>query len=342
MASEVTTRPVEWFWKPFIPLGKVTLLAGEPETGKSWISLWIAAMRSRGEQFPFGRANYLNGTADAFASSKRSMLLNAEDDPDDTIVPRLQTMGADLQNILVLADSDDIARPWALDTAGMQKLDDAVTEHQPSLLIIDPINAWFGAGSDMYRPNDVRQFMGGLQRIARKHMCAVLVIGHMTKGNRASARDKILGSVDFVAASRSVLVFKRHTRQRVLMSHVKHSNLPESERIETLEYELAGNGPNWLGTTTLHVDDLIAGDAEAATGRGSNLQSAEQWLDEQLADGRLSVKELKRRATREEISMRTLERARSASRVNTYKEGKHWYVERGAGDEAANATAAVE
>ena len=52
-ASEIVPKEVRWLWYPYIPLGKVTLLQGDPGDGKSKLMLSPAALLSNGELLPF-------------------------------------------------------------------------------------------------------------------------------------------------------------------------------------------------------------------------------------------------------------------------------------------------
>lgn len=321
-ASDVEARPVNWLWRPYIPYGKVTLIAGDGETGKSWISLWLAAVRSRGEEFPFGQT-WPNG-------DRTTMVLNAEDDPDDTVVPRLGALGAQLENVIILADADNNANCWDLDDRGMAKLDEYVAQQRPGLVVLDSINAWFGKGADIYRPNEVRAFMNGLKQIARRHGCAVVAICHLTKGNRSSAARSILGSIDFYNASRSVLITKKMGKTKRVLSHIKGSLVAEEDKIRNMMYEIGGNGPVWLGETELSADDVTEAETDGTLGKGGvgETERATEWLERMLTEGPLSAKALKTEAKSEGFSERTLQRARSALSVKSYQEGRKWMVSR--------------
>ena len=77
------------------------------------------------------------------------------------------------------------------------------------LLILDPIQAYLGGGMDMNRANEARDMTKKLGLLAEKYKCAIILIGHMNKaaGNKAAYRG--MGSIDFFAVARSVLLVGR-------------------------------------------------------------------------------------------------------------------------------------
>src|SRR5215469_2047518 len=103
-ASRVVSQAVSWLWPGRIPLGKLLILDGDPDLGKSLISLDLCARLSTGRPFPDGQAGL--GPANA-------LVLSAEDTAADTIVPRLHRLGADLQRVFVWQrERDDEDWPW--------------------------------------------------------------------------------------------------------------------------------------------------------------------------------------------------------------------------------------
>jgi AAA domain len=96
-ASEVVTKPVEWLWDKRIPRGKVSMFDGDPDVGKSVITMDLAARVSRGRTFPDG----------AECEAGHVLIVNVEDAKDDTIVPRLKAHGADLERITIVDGMPD-------------------------------------------------------------------------------------------------------------------------------------------------------------------------------------------------------------------------------------------
>ena len=131
-ASEVKSKPINWLWPYQIAKGKLTIITGDPGLGKSQITAFIAATVSRGGKWPVEGSEAEKGSV---------ILLNAEDDAGDTIKPRLEALGADLENIhLMLEISEDSdCRDFRLDK-DLDELSYALDQMlNPQLVIIDPI-----------------------------------------------------------------------------------------------------------------------------------------------------------------------------------------------------------
>src|SRR4051794_29857000 len=130
--GQLTSRPVEWLWPGRLALGKLAILDGDPGLGKSLLALDLCARLSTGRPFPDGSAS--PGPANA-------LVLNGEDGEEDTVRPRLQALGADLERVFVLDRDDDAASPLRL-PAQLALLDEAIRLTQARLVVIDPIMAF--------------------------------------------------------------------------------------------------------------------------------------------------------------------------------------------------------
>ena len=181
--SEIQSQEVAWLWFPFIPYGKLTIVQGDPGDGKTTLVLNIAAKLSKGEGLD--------------SKMKRTEPLNviyqsAEDGLADTVKPRLETAGANCENISVIDES--IKSLSMID----ERLEEAVIRTKAKLLILDPIQAYLGGGMDMNRANEARDMTKKLATLAEKYQCAIVLVGHMNKaaGNKAAYRG--MGSIDFL------------------------------------------------------------------------------------------------------------------------------------------------
>ena len=192
--SEVESQEVKWLWYPFIPYGKLTIIQGDPGDGKTTLVLNIAAKLSKGE--------CLDSDMDV-QEPVNVIYQTAEDGLADTVKPRLELAGADCEKILVIDESDK-----SLSMAD-ERLEEALAKTGAKVLILDPIQAYLGGGMDMNRANEARDMTKKLGALAEKYQCAILLIGHMNKasGNKAAYRG--MGSIDFFAVARSVLLVGR-------------------------------------------------------------------------------------------------------------------------------------
>ena len=184
--SDIQPEPVSWLWEPYIPLGKITIVQGDPGDGKTTLMLAIAAAVTNGEALPNG---FPGTPADVIFQT-------AEDGLTDTIRPRLELLGADCDRVHVI---DEGEQPISLTD---ERIEQAIIQTNAKLLIIDPIQAYLG-GADMHSAKGMRPLMKSLGAAAERTGCAVIIIGHLNKrsfGTRAQYRG--LGSIDIYAAGR--------------------------------------------------------------------------------------------------------------------------------------------
>jgi hypothetical protein len=198
--DEVASRPVSWLWPGRLPLGKLTLLAGDPGLGKSFFTTWLAARVSRCDDFPDGK-NGLRKPGDV-------LILSAEDDASDTIRPRLEMHGADLRRVQVLqsVQQGDRTRTVSVDLdKHMPVLEQWLQEaDRPRLIVVDPITAYMGE-TDANSNAEVRSLLGDLAMLAAAKGVAVVCVSHLNKGSpNAKTVYRTIGSLAFTAAARVV------------------------------------------------------------------------------------------------------------------------------------------
>jgi RecA-family ATPase len=126
-----------------------------------------------------------------------------EDGLADTVMPRLELAGADCTRISVIDESDK-----SLSMAD-ERIEEAIIRTNARLLILDPIQAYLGGGMDMNRANEARDMTKRLSTLAEKYKCAIVLIGHMNKAAGSKAAYRGMGSIDFYAVARSVILVGR-------------------------------------------------------------------------------------------------------------------------------------
>ncbi len=288
--SEVVSTNVEWLWKPYIPFGKVSILQGNPGEGKTYFAMQLAAACTGRKPLPgMDEIEPFN-----------MIYQTAEDGLGDTIRPRLEEAGADLERILVIDDGD---KPLTLTD---ERLEKAIRENNARLVIIDPIQAFLGADVDMNRANEVRPVFRKLGDIAQDNRAAILLIGHLNKANGMSSLQRGLGSTDIIAAVRSALFIgklKDDPTTRVL-THEKSSLAPAGDSIAFTLGD--GDGFSWIGAVEITADQLLSG-AKEAPPKATKVEQGVKLLEEMLRDGaKASNKDILARAKSLGISRRTL------------------------------------
>lgn len=306
--SEVQSQEIEWLWYPFIPYGKLTIIQGDPGDGKTTMVLNLAAKLSKGEALDENMK---------VTEPVNVIYQTAEDGLADTVKPRLELAGADCERIIVIDESDK-----SLSMVD-ERLEEAIVRTGARLLILDPIQAYLGGGMDMNRANEARDMTKKLGALAEKTKCAIILIGHMNKasGNKAAYRG--MGSIDFFAVARSVLLVGRvegepNTRAVVqIKNNLATFGHPKA-------FALSEEGFQWIGDYEITVDEVLGGIAPKA----NKMELAKQMLRE-LAETHSAVlsNEIFDRADELGISKRTLENAKKELGIRARKINNAWYWE---------------
>jgi hypothetical protein len=201
--SEIEAKPINWLWHERIPIGMLTLYAGNPGLGKSSLSLDLAARLSRGLPFPDNSPCPIGDT----------LILAGEDVPEVTIKPRLGALGADMRRIHILLgkrDKDGFDDITLFDKGIIKDAIDQIKakEGDLKLLIIDPLESFLG-NIDSYRNTEVRQALRGIISLSENEQFSALGIQHLTKKTGIDAIHRIGGSVAFAAAARTIWMFTK-------------------------------------------------------------------------------------------------------------------------------------
>jgi hypothetical protein len=322
-----TVRPerVTWLWPGRIPFGKLTVLDGDPGKGKSVISVDLAARVTVGTSMPgetLGRA------------PAGVVVLSAEDGLADTIRPRLEAAGGDSSRVVAL---DAVRLPSGAcrmpTLADVENLREAISAVKARLVVVDPVMAYLGS-KDGHKDQDVRSLAHPIAHLAEETGAAVLLIRHLTKGEKASPIYRGGGSIGIAGAARSVLLVaedREDSGLRVLAS-VK-SNLSASP--SSLTYRLIPENDvvrvSWQGAVNVTAAALLA--AQGTDEEAGGVAGAEAFLRELLADGPVPSRDVFLQARQAGISEITLKRAKASIGVKAHKAGGHfggdpgWYWE---------------
>ena len=310
--SEVDTQTVEWLWEPYIPFGKVTIVQGNPGEGKTTFALRLAAACTNRKPFPHM----------AVHEPFNVIYQTAEDGLGDTIKPRLMEAEADLDRILVI---DESKQGLSLSD---ERIERAIRQTGARLIILDPIQAYVGEKTDMNKANEIRPMFRRLAEIAERTGCAVILIGHLNKAAGGQSAYRGLGSIDFRAAARSVLLIgrvKREPNVRVIV-HDKSSLAAEGKPIAfCLDPE---TGFSWIGEYDITADELLSG---AGGNTATKTEQAERLILDLLADGKeLASEDIVKAAAEAGISERTVKNARRNldTQIEVIRRGNQWYYRR--------------
>ena len=307
--SEGDTLTVEWLWEPYIPFGKVTIIQGNPGEGKTTLALRLCAACTNRKPFPFMPEH----------EPFNVIYQTAEDGLGDTVKPRLMEAEADLDRVLVI---DEAKQELTLND---ERIERAIRQTGARLMILDPIQAYVGEKTDMNKANEVRPIFRRLADIAERTGCAVILIGHLNKSIGGQSAYRGLGSIDFRAAARSVLLIgrvKREPNVRVIV-HDKSSLAPEGKSIAfCLDPE---KGFEWIGEYDITADELLSG---AGGNNETKTEQAARLILDLLADGKEMLSEdIVKAAAEAGISERTVRAAKRSmgDALGSRRVGSQWY-----------------
>jgi hypothetical protein len=321
--ADVKPESVSWLWPGYLPLGKVTVLAGDPGVGKSWLTLAIGAAVTNGVDLGelIDRAKGGGGPEPVKGESAGVLLLTAEDGLADTVRPRLDGMNADLARVEVLQAIRKGGRDHHPSLADdMDAIEKALDGKNVKLIVIDPLSAYLG-DVDTYRDAEMRAVLTPLAKMAERRRVAVVGIIHLSKGSRDRPIYRVLGSIAIAAAARVVLVVGRNPNdeeERVL-APMKNNIARE---MPSIGFEIADGQFLWRGETDVRADKLFL--ASAGFGVSSALDEAKDFLSQELAGGPVREQEIRRKADEAGIAHPTLKRAKTALGVESRhrQEGK--------------------
>ena len=314
--SEVETQEVRWLWEQRIPLGKITILDGEPDIGKSLLVINLAARVSTGQPMPDGTAGTQGGV----------IMIAPEDCASDTLRPRLEASGGDPSHIHLLNLVEDLDakkmqvtdRPFSL-SHDLEVLEAEIKRTKAVLVVLDPLAAVLEHPS---REQNVREVFTPLAQLAEDTNCAILIIRHLGKGVSHNALYRGAGSIGIIASARTGLIVTRHPNEenRRILATTK-SNL--SKTASNLTYQVMENESGipyiqWLGENNDTLSTLLDG--------GTNLSIERQKILQVLkdADGPLGPQEVAELTGQKETLVRlTLSRMHEAAEIARPYRGKY-------------------
>lgn len=340
-AANIKPVAIRWLWPGWLAKGKLHILAGAGGTGKTTLLISLIATITTGGRWPDGSRCGEPGNA---------LIWSSEDDPADTLVPRLAAAGADLNRVHIIqgrinaqgeADPFDPANDIALLRATANEIGGV------SLLMLDPIVS--AVKGDMHKANDVRRALQGVVDFAEQNLCAVVGISHFAKGGMGSSpADRVIGSQAFSALARTVLVAAKQegTDMRVLARAKSNIGTDEGGVSYTIEPCDIDGG---IETTRVVWGDVVEGSAREILGDAEACE--EERLDDSdnpaealrriLSAGPLTGKEAKNLMVGNGYTQKQIRNARENLSVTTARAGfgadtvVTWSLPQATGDYAA-------
>ena len=328
--GDVEPEFIEWRWKGRLPKGKLVIIQGDPEQGKSFLTQEIIARYTRGEPIYPDKEK---------VSPANVLLLSGEDGMADTIVPRLVSMNADLSRVdsinLMRADEDVRGLSLTEDLAVMEQM---LKEKQYGLVVIDPISA-YTPNTDTNTDNRVRSMLMPLKDLAEQYGVTIIIVRHLTKNEQTKTAYRGQGSIAYEAAARVVMLVGKNPdneEERILaVTKLSVDRRPPSLAFTlTTDETTGGAAVTWIGETEVTAEQLLtsrSGEEKSA------MEEAQEFIQDMLKSGDKLQRECIHLAKENGFSETTINRAKRKLRIRSVKpEGKqhepwYWHLPAGQG-----------
>ncbi|MBC7619253.1 MAG: AAA family ATPase [Candidatus Saccharibacteria bacterium] len=325
--ADLTPEPIAWLWPQWLALGKMHLLAGAPGQGKTTIAIGFAATVTIGGRWPDGSR----------CDPGNVLIWSGEDDPADTLLPRLLAAGGDRSRIYFVQGSRINGELLSFDPARDMQALEAQAERigNVRLIIVDPVVS--AVTGDSHKNTETRRALQPLVDLAARMNAALLGITHFSKGGQGGdPAQRVLGSVAFTAVARVVLVAAKVKADdgddRRILARGKSNIGPDDggfeyhlEQIEPLP-GIHASRVLWGTSVQGSARELLTDPSEQDGEETNAMAAAIDFLNEMLQACPVCSKDLEVQAKEAGISWRTVRRASDAMGIiKKPAADKRWY-----------------
>ncbi len=303
MFDEIDSEQVRWLWHPYIAFGKITVIQGDPGNGKTTLALAIAAYVSKRKAMPTGTTQPFIGNV---------IYQSGEDNPQDTIKPRLVACGADCSKI-AFVDADGQISP--------AMLEEAILGTNAKLVVLDPLQAFLSEKQNISSTSNMRPILRELGNVAARTGAAIVIIGHMNKDERSKGLYRGLGSIDITAAARSVLLIaKRNNDPNIRFMKQIKNNLSAFGRSVSFTINDRG-GVDFLGECDVTEEDLLVTKVD----KKSKYEIAKQIISSLLKDGDKTSNQIYDACLNAGVSNGIMQTVKKKMGIKSVYQNEDWY-----------------
>lgn len=306
--SEITPKPIKWIWHPYIPVGKITILQGDPGDGKSTMMMHIISEISKGGTLPDGTE---------IGRPHKVIYQCSEDGSRDTIKPRLEECNADCKNIAFI--DEEMHAGLTLDD---ERIREAIIQFKPWLVVIDPIQSYIESSSDLIMATKARKLMKRIGLWAATYDCAIVLIGHLNKNEGSKGLYRGLGSIDVAAAARSILHIERDGDERIVRQ-IKNNLAPTGDGFS---FEITRDyGFRWLEKTAAHIPGTDFSASDSRDTPSSKHELAAYLIKKLLANGCAPAADIKDYLKEYRIGEKTIQEVKMTLGIKSVRRMRKWY-----------------
>jgi archaellum biogenesis ATPase FlaH len=342
-ADTIEMEPLRWIWENRIPLGKLTVFCGVPDTGKSTVAIDIASRLTRGDPWPDGGVER--------EPCKVAMLI-AEDDWKDIVRPRLQAAGADLAKIICVTQTVIInvktgkrdKQRIALDQDLNALEEILIEEPDVRLVIVDPLGSYLGK-KKKNDEDDIRGVLTELKEMAERRDVGMVSIDHFNKNVDQAAIHRLSGAGALAAVPRAVWAFVKDKddpeKTLRLMLNAKLNVVSEAKKVG-LKYRSKGvefsiknvlsNLPviEWLGDSSGDLDEVLQSEKDPEK---TKMGKCGKWLEKRLEKESVFSRDIYSEAAKLGFSDKTVRRAVKEIGASVVQTTRGWKMELSVGPE---------
>lgn len=269
---DVVKKEIQWLWKPFLQVGALNLITGEPGLGKSAVICELAAALTRGRSLPGHEGEPL--------PPSNVWIMNGEDNMDDTTMWRFDNQGGD-PNRICLTD-----QALAITPAVAREMGEMIARHKFSMVVIDPIQAWMGGEVDAHRANETRAWANHIRKVASENGTAIVFVRHRRKGTQSDAHriQSGMGSMDISGFARSELGFVKAKDGTRYITRIK-GNVGPTDMCVAYDMERTENDHGRVVWGGLYEPNLGGSGGQGHSRVPKTVGLAKQWLRAFLKDG---------------------------------------------------------
>ncbi|MEY9859721.1 hypothetical protein ABH935_005354 [Catenulispora sp. GAS73] len=330
--ADVAAESIEWLWLGYIPMGKMTIVDGDPGVSKSTAALDFAARVSTGRKMPDGTAG--------LDRPRGVLIMSAEDGLADTIRPRLDVAKADMDRVHSMTsttvhngETGETSERPAILPDDFPQIERFIRCNDIGLVIVDPLMAFLGDKTNSWNDQSMRRALFPLSQMADATGAAILVVRHFNKGSGGKATNRGGGSIATIGNARAAFMIAPHPDDDPNQGDVRRlfacTKINVAGKPSTLVYRLVPEGKHcriqWEGESPYTADQLIAAEVSG----GNQRKSASAFLLEALKDGPRPTVDVEEEASELGISERTLNSARKKLGVKAIKpkgKGNAWWM----------------